>query len=84
MQGYFTWWVVLSLIWAVVASVLATFLPILEAWRVVFQVFANIFPCIPGLSRFRQSSSPTPSEASEIERANKIQVPIEAPAAQKA
>jgi hypothetical protein len=44
LQGYFTWWVVLSFIWSIVAFVLATLLPIVEAWREVALVLSHCFP----------------------------------------
>ena len=49
MQAYFTWFVALALVWSIVATAIATTLPIIEAWRIMVIIFASLFPFIPGM-----------------------------------
>ena len=53
-QAYFTWWVILSLIWSIIAAVVAALLPLIEAWKIVAVIFASIMPCFPGLKNVSQ------------------------------
>ena len=66
-QAYFTWWVVLALVWSLVATVLSTLMPILESWRLVTMIASSLLPCIPGLKplaqRLRQEQAERESEA---------------------
>ena len=57
---------VLSLAWASIATVVATFYPLIEAWQVIFRVAAAVMPCIPGLRRFKQPASDVPAKPIQI------------------
>ena len=50
-QPYFYFWVILALIWALVASVLAAILPILESREVVVTVLSKLVPGLGSLKR---------------------------------
>lgn len=41
----FTFWVVLSLIWGYAASLVATFLPLIEARQTIGRILGNILCC---------------------------------------
>lgn len=51
LQAYFTWWVVLALGWALIATTVATLVPLIEARRVVARVLAAAFFCLPASRR---------------------------------
>lgn len=38
-ESYFGLWVVISIIWALIATVICTFLPLLESWQIICDVF---------------------------------------------
>ena len=54
MQPYFYFWVILALIWALVASVLAAILPILESREVVVTVLSKL---VPGLGHLKRDTA---------------------------
>lgn len=56
MQAYFTWFVALALVWSLIATAVATTLPIIEAWRIMVVIFASLLPCIPGLKTLAQKA----------------------------
>ena len=79
-QAYFTWWVVLSLVWALIATVLATFLPIIEAWRILAVILASILPCIPGLKSVAAKNQARPLETeSPPTPIKEVPLPVEKP-----
>ncbi|KAH7430302.1 hypothetical protein KP509_09G092400 [Ceratopteris richardii] len=43
-EGYFKFWVVISIVWASVGSIIIFFLPLYESWRTLCRVISNIFP----------------------------------------
>lgn len=51
-KGYFTFWVVLSLLWSLVALVAAALLPLLESGPVILATIGMLLPCLrPQLNR---------------------------------
>ena len=59
MKGYFTFWVVLSLLWSLVALVAAALLPLLESGPVILATIGMLLPCLrPQLNRWRPHSLP--------------------------
>lgn len=41
-EGYFALWVVISMIWAIIATILCTFLPLIESRDVIFKVIKSL------------------------------------------
>lgn len=41
-EGYFTFWVAIAIIWGIIASVLMIFLPVLESWHGMIEVFTRL------------------------------------------
>lgn len=50
LQGYFAFWVVLAAIWTIVATVVATLLPLVEARRILLRIISNMLGLQVGTS----------------------------------
>jgi hypothetical protein len=51
-QGYFTFWVILSITWGLLATIVSTVLPLWESRDSLWNVIKNVFTC----------AAPTPEE----------------------
>ena len=75
MQAYFTWFVALALVWSLVATVIATTLPIIEAWRIMAIILASLFPFIPGLKALAQKARQKSLQKEAASSAEKVIAP---------
>ncbi|KAK9819508.1 hypothetical protein WJX74_001443 [Apatococcus lobatus] len=76
-KGYFTFWVILSIIWGLCATVIATLLPLWESWRLIWTVFSRFITCNtariddlsvrPSQKHMLEDNSNTPSTDSEMD-----------------
>jgi urea-proton symporter len=55
-EGYFTFWVILSMAWGFAAALVATFLPLFESGQTMVQIFKNLISCTKSVK-----STPTPA-----------------------
>lgn len=72
-KSYFTFWVILSITWGMLATVVSTFLPLIESWSSISTVLVNLFSCsspaedaataVPG--DFAKQAFPAPSFAAK-------------------
>ena len=53
-QGYFTFYIVLSFVWALVAAALALSLPIIESRHIIYAVLGSILPGCSFLTRWAE------------------------------
>eukprot|EP00250_Pteridium_aquilinum_P011531 c20130_g1_i1 orf=235-2172(+) len=44
-EGYFALWVVISIIWALIATIISTFLPLIESREVIMKVIKSLLSC---------------------------------------
>lgn len=47
LQGYFTFWVVLSMIWGLIATAIAIVMPLAESWETLWAVAVHTLQCNP-------------------------------------
>ncbi|KAG2496328.1 hypothetical protein HYH03_005559 [Edaphochlamys debaryana] len=71
-QGYFTWWIILAMIWGIVASVICILLPIVEAWDLIVIVFKGGVDAAPKLDADETTHNAT--------KADHLELPSTAPA----
>jgi hypothetical protein len=45
LQGYFSFWVILSITWGLLATIVSTFLPLWESRDTLWTVTKNVFTC---------------------------------------
>lgn len=53
-QGYFTFYIVLSFVWALIAAALALSLPIIESRHIIYAVLGSILPGCSFLTRWAE------------------------------
>jgi hypothetical protein len=66
MQGYFYFWVILALVWALVASVLAAALPLVESQEVFASVAKGLLPCLGFLKKHSAKKAATDAEHADV------------------